>query len=444
MATTNLPAKENSLFVMLQDPALKKQMQLAIPKHMTVDRLLRVAMTAIRTTPKLMECTPKSLMACIMACAQLGLEPEPFLGQAYFVPFKVNAGSRENPRWELQATFIPGYRGYIAMARRSGEVQSVTAQAVYANDQFRVQYGLTEELYHIPTDEKRGEFRGAYVIFRYKDGSHSFDWMPKDRIDKVRERSKAKDSGPWVTDYDEMAVKTVIRHHVKLVPLSVELAKAAHLEERAIIGEDQASLIFGDEERPESIEGEQVETEEDKRPNETIPEKFTRLANESGIDDVINLKKFISASAAGAKKTEIEMMTLACADFPSFRKIYEKAMLKKQEKQQKEREKDEIAAKIQAAEEAKKKKDQANAVEKAGPRGTELRAEPEHPGPFPEEAEQVNKETGEVFMGPEVQDNRPDRTFIVCSARQGDKMSLGFCRSNCPSFIDCEECKPKS
>jgi recombination protein RecT len=240
----NLPARQdNTIHAMLMKPAMRKQLEMAIPKHMTVDRLLRVAMTAIRTNPKLMECTQESLLACIMGCAQLGLEPEPFLGQAYLVPYKRSIKVGNQWRTQMEAQLIPGYRGYITLARRSGDVQSVAAQVVYENDRFMVRYGLNEDLEHVPAEGDRGEIRGAYVVFRYKDGSHSFDYMTRADIDKIRDRSKAKDSGPWVTDYAEMAKKTVIRRHVKLAPLSVEMARAATAENLAMAGESQIGLF---------------------------------------------------------------------------------------------------------------------------------------------------------------------------------------------------------
>src|SRR3990167_3086145 len=112
----------------------KGQMAAAMPKHLTPERLLRVAMTSIQKTPKLLDCTPQSLLACVMTCAQLGLEPDQFLGQAYLVPFKD------------VCTLIPGYRGYIALARRSGEMQTVSAQVVYSGDFFNLQYGVDDKL----------------------------------------------------------------------------------------------------------------------------------------------------------------------------------------------------------------------------------------------------------------------------------------------------------
>lgn len=234
--------KAETIRQLFDNPTMRKQIQAAIPKHLTVDRLLRTTMTAIRTNPKLLECTQKSLLAAVMGCAALGLEPEPFLGQAYLVPFKRNG--------QLEAQLIPGYRGYIALARRSGEVQSVSAQVVYTNDHFVLRFGTDEKLEHIPADGDRGKVRGAYVIFKYKDGSYSFDYMSEEDLLKIAKRSKTYDEkkgtwdGPWATDPDEMRKKTVIRRHVKIAPLAVEIQKAAALEDRAMAGESQFDMIF--------------------------------------------------------------------------------------------------------------------------------------------------------------------------------------------------------
>lgn len=242
----NLPAlqqKAQSISEYLNRDYIKRQLEMALPKHLTAERLLRVAMTTIRHNRKLLECSLESLLASVMGCAQLGLEPEPALGQAYLVPYW------NEKKHCLEAQLIPGYRGYITLARRSGEVQTVSAQVVYSNDCFKIKYGLDEVLDHVPADGDRGEAKGAYVVFKYKDGSHSFDYMTIADIDKIKERSKSRNKkgelvGPWITDEDEMRKKTVIRRHIKLVPLSVEMATAAAAEEKAFAGESQAGLFL--------------------------------------------------------------------------------------------------------------------------------------------------------------------------------------------------------
>jgi len=312
MATQNLPATQKAANIRALLDQSKKQMAMALPKHLTADRLLRVAMTSIQKTPKLLDCTPQSLLACVMTCAQLGLEPDQFLGQAYLVPY----GN--------VCTLIPGYRGYIALARRSGEVQSVSSQVVYSKDHFCLQYGLDEKLEHIPyepteqeleTKKPRGDFRGAYVIFKYKDGSYSFDFMNKAEIDRIRKRSKASSDGPWVTDYDEMAKKTVIKRHVKLAPLSVEFAHAVALEDRANNGESQADLLGMDD-------GTVIDAESTDAPPDTAEQ--LKVFDESipkGTDPAI-LEEFLTRTAESNKST-VEGVKLEGAKNPAgFWKIF--------------------------------------------------------------------------------------------------------------------------
>lgn len=198
-------------------PEIKK----ALPKHLDVDRLTRIAMTTIRQTPKLLECNIQSLLAAVMQSAQLGLEPN-ILGQAYIIPY----GS--------EAQFIIGYRGMIDLARRSGQIESIYAHPVYSNDEFEYEYGLNPKLRHKPAMGDRGEFIGAYGVAKFKDGGYHFEFMPKSEIDKRRGRSKAKNSGPWVTDYEEMACKTVIRHMFKYLPISIEIMKQVETTDETI------------------------------------------------------------------------------------------------------------------------------------------------------------------------------------------------------------------
>lgn len=315
MATQNLPAlqqKANTIRALFEKDEVKRQLSMAIPRHLSVDRLLRVAMTSIRTNPKLLDCTQESLLACIMGCAQLGLEPEPFLGQAYLVPY--------NRQGRLICQLIPGYRGYIALARRSGEVKSVTAQVVYENDRFEMEYGLEETLKHTPAEGNRGKPKGAYVIFRYKDDSHSFDYMSRADIEKIRERSKAKDSGPWVTDWDEMAKKTVIRRHIKLVPLSVEMATAAAAEEKAFMGESQVGLFTDTQE----IEYSEVEEETGPVPHPAAIAEFDRLVTDHGFNNKAEedaFKKFLDLTAK-ANNVTVDALKVQAATETNFKTLW--------------------------------------------------------------------------------------------------------------------------
>lgn len=201
-------------------PAMKE----ALPKHLDIDRFTRIAVTQLRTNPTLRECTVPSLLAAIMQCAQLGLEPG-LLGHAYLVPFN----NRKAGVKEVQ--FVIGYKGLIDLARRSGNIESIAAHEVCENDEFIFEYGLEEKLVHRPALTNRGKPYLYYAYAKFKGGGHQVEVMPIEDIEKIRLRSKARDNGPWQTDYDEMAKKTVIRRLAKYLPISIEVARAIAQDE---------------------------------------------------------------------------------------------------------------------------------------------------------------------------------------------------------------------
>lgn len=203
---------------------MKGEIARCLPKHLTPDRMARIAMTELRKNPKLQECDPLSFIASIMQAAQLGLEPG-ILGSCYLIPFW------NSKLGKFECTFMPGYRGFLDLARRSGQIVSLVARSVFSNDEFHYQFGLKEDIIHKPAIGERGELVAVYALAILKDGGHQFDVMSKAEIDAVRETSKSKDSGPWVTHYEEMAKKTVLRRLFKWLPCSVEMQKAVSLDE---------------------------------------------------------------------------------------------------------------------------------------------------------------------------------------------------------------------
>lgn len=243
--------KQQTIAGLLTDPKVKQQLAMALPKHMTADRLARIALTEVRKVPKLAKCDQTSFLGAIMQCAQLGLEPGGALGHAYLLPFD----RREKVRgtWQVVGTdvqLIIGYRGMIDLARRSGQIVSIEARAVYAKDDFEVELGLDSRVVHKPAWEEadRGPLTFAYAVAKLKDGGVQFDVMSRAEIEKIRARSKAKDNGPWTTDFDEMAKKTVVRRLFKFLPVSIEIQRAVGLDEQADLGipQDNALLIDGE------------------------------------------------------------------------------------------------------------------------------------------------------------------------------------------------------
>ena len=225
----NKAPRDNTIAGLMNDPRIKSQMALALPKHMTADRLARIALTEVRKTPALGRCDQASFLGAIMQCAQLGLEPGGALGHAYLLPFE----NRRKGITEVQ--FIVGYRGMLDLARRSGQILSIEARAVYAADKFHVALGLNPDLTHEPDWEAsdRGPLRFVYAVAKLKDGGTQFEVMSRAEIERVRSQSKAGQSGPWVSHFDEMAKKTVIRRLFKYLPVSIELATAVAFDEQA-------------------------------------------------------------------------------------------------------------------------------------------------------------------------------------------------------------------
>jgi len=219
---------------------MKDEIARCLPKHLTPDRMARIAMTELRKTPKLQECDPMSFIAAIMQASQLGLEPG-VLGSCYLIPFN------NNKTGKVECTFMPGYRGFLDLARRSGQINSVVARAVYANDEFSYEFGLTDNITHKPTMEERGELKAVYAVALLKDGGHQFDVMSKREVDEIRKSSKSANSGPWVTHFDEMAKKTIVRRLFKWLPCSVEMQKAVSLDEQQETGTQNIKAAASEE-----------------------------------------------------------------------------------------------------------------------------------------------------------------------------------------------------
>lgn len=213
----------------LGSESFKKQISNALPKFFDTDRFVRSAISDFRLNPALQECSVPSVLGFYMQAAMCGLEPSSVLGQCYPVPFN----NRKTGAKECQ--FIIGYRGMASIARRSGEVLSIDAKIVHEKDTFELVYGLDSNITHIPYLEgDPGNMLGAYCIVKFKDGSHQFEYMPKYKIDEHRKRSKAGNYGPWVTDYEEMAKKTVFRAIFKWLPISIEAVEAERADANVV------------------------------------------------------------------------------------------------------------------------------------------------------------------------------------------------------------------
>lgn len=197
----------------------------ALPKHMDPDRLARIALTTMKQTPALLECSQNSLLGALMLCAQTGLEPGP-LGHVYLIPRRIKG--RMECQWML------GYKGIIELARRSGQLTSIEAREVCENDEFVYSYGLDEELVHRPyMGGDRGPVVAVWGLAKFTDGGHYFVVLSRADIDAAMARSDSakKGFGPWITDYAAMARKTAIRRMTPYLPLSPEQANVMAYDE---------------------------------------------------------------------------------------------------------------------------------------------------------------------------------------------------------------------
>jgi recombination protein RecT len=206
-----------------------------LPRHLTADRLLKVATIAATTTPALAKCDVPSLVAAIGQCAQFGLEPNTVLGHAYLVPFNTKRKVNGVDTWVNSVQVIIGYRGLIDLARRSGQVVSIAAHEVRERDEFHYEYGLRESLKHIPAMKDRGEIVAFYAYAKLRDGGHCLEVMSREQVEEIRAESQGwqqagkynkQASHPWHKHFAEMGRKTAIRRLAKYLPLSVEFAKA--------------------------------------------------------------------------------------------------------------------------------------------------------------------------------------------------------------------------
>lgn len=211
---------------------MAKEIEAALPSMISSERFQRVALTAFSNNPKLQQCEPMSFIAAMMESAQLGLEPNTPLGQAYLIPY----GSK--------VQFQIGYKGLLELAQRSGKIKTLYAHEVRENDEFDIDYGLEQKLIHKPLLKgSRGEVIGYYAVYHLDTGGHSFVFMTKQEIlEHAMKFSKTFKMGPWQTDFDAMAKKTVIKQLLKYAPLSIEMQKAVSSDEtvKSQISEDMS------------------------------------------------------------------------------------------------------------------------------------------------------------------------------------------------------------
>lgn len=248
---------------------MKSEIGRALPKHVTPDRMMRVALTALRTTPDLLKCTTASVLGSIMSAAQLGLEPNTPLGFCYLIPYK----TKNVPTCQL----VIGYQGYLDLARRSGLVAQPYAHVVREGDEFEYELGLFPTLKHRPSraeDRESKPITHVYAVAHLVGsnmGPPIFRVLTRPQIEKRRARSAAANSGPWKTDEEAMTLKTGIRALWPWLPKNAEMARAQAIDEAPDLG--RAQIEHWDPEVVDAMKKEGVVTDADFVPSDEEEEK---------------------------------------------------------------------------------------------------------------------------------------------------------------------------
>jgi recombination protein RecT len=210
---------------------MESQFALAMPKGTEAAQLVRDALTCIQQTPKLADCSPQTVLGALMTCAQLGLRPGVSgLGHAWVLPYW-DAKSRTNV-----AQLIIGYKGYVDLAYRSGQIATVIARTVYDGDTFDVEYGIDEKLIHKPAMAgDRSKPIAHYAIVKLANGGRSFWVMTEDEMQAWKRKHAPKNKagntvGPWVSDYEAMARKTCLLRLAAWMPKSTDLSVAIQVD----------------------------------------------------------------------------------------------------------------------------------------------------------------------------------------------------------------------
>lgn len=247
MSTTLAPAEKQkpkgplSIRDYLKSESMIAEIGKALPAHMKPERMARVALTCLTRVPKLAECTPESFMQCLLSLSQWGLEPDG--RRAHLIPFE------NRKRGIVECTLIIDYKGLVELAYRSGMVKNIHADVVRVGDVFTYNLGSVDA--HTPwafrsdpgKPKDAGKVYAAYCIVTLEGGLKKCEVMTFDEIEGIRARSKSGGTGPWATDWNEMAKKTVFKRVSKWLPLSAEIVDAMDGDDDRVVDAVSATRI---------------------------------------------------------------------------------------------------------------------------------------------------------------------------------------------------------
>lgn len=303
MSTQLTTTKTQELKALLTGDKMRDQFAAALPKHLTPERFCRVALTALTRTPKLAECTQESFFRCLLDLSAFGLEPDG--RRAHLIPY----GN--------QCTLILDWKGIAELALRSGLIAKLHADIVCENDEFA--YDLGEIKTHkIDFKQPRGAMYAVYALAVTKDGQTFVAVMHKEEVEAIRKRSRAGNSGPWQTDYNEMAKKTAFRRLAKWLPLSAEFRDALDKDDDLVLPEREALKPARAEpldpfnglpdKAPEVVEAEYTEQPADE-PNESDILLTDTIATVNEAEDAATLTSLVedaNRNFTGAKQTMLK------------------------------------------------------------------------------------------------------------------------------------------
>ena len=213
---------------------MKPQMALALPKHMSADRMARLALTAFSSNKDLQQCSTDSILASLMTATQLGLEPG-INGQGYLIPYKG------------KCTFVPGWKGLVDLVSRAGRA-TVWTGAVYQGDQFDYQLGDEPYCRHKPGDGGE-KFTHVYAIGRVKDAEMPvIEVWTRGKVEKHLNQYNKVGGRHYAlageNNFEMYARKVALLQVLKYMPSSIELANAITVSHAAESG--QGAVIDGD------------------------------------------------------------------------------------------------------------------------------------------------------------------------------------------------------
>lgn len=212
--------KRRDVATWIQSDRVREQLSLAASRHLKPDRLLRIALTTIMRTPKLQDCTRESIINALLTCSHTGLEPDGY--HAHLIPY----GN--------VCQLIIDYKGLVAIGSRDG-VKGISVDVLCENDEWsRSRENGALRIHHKVNDKEDRGKPIAYYSTAIVDGEFNFCILNMEQIEKRRRSRKgcadknlSDEVGPWRDWYEEMCKKTVLRHHSKMWPRSIEAQTAA-------------------------------------------------------------------------------------------------------------------------------------------------------------------------------------------------------------------------